>query len=244
MKNSYTIYVLMMNTFEVELTSPFDDYSQAISNMENVIEWYTENYCNGSPVKNISKKDFDEIKIKTDTNFPNGHIFRINKSNIKIYRKTTHAGMFMNTVSIDLVAKIGISTNVIPTDSNISLRSNLMESIRKTKTKTKNKTKSNTKYKSCIKPIKIVKNDSSLVHGRHVSFIEELKNVLKNKSPNVQPKIQKKPVISKMHIFINDLITQKKELRHCSVNKNNSSDKQDIIHKNEDTFEKNETFVN
>ena len=194
MDNSCLIYISNLITGDVQLSIPLLNFKSAKNHIPNVVNWYIEQYCKGFDTQILQKESFNENKILNDKSFPNGFVFKRHKSSVKIYKKTSDVGWLSTDVDLKLIACIGINFFEIPISQKIKSSSKNIHKLDKI---------------NIIKPSSISEN-LSLEHGRHVSFIEELKSVIKTKDNNKDIKITKKPIINHIHKkFISDLVKTK-----------------------------------
>jgi hypothetical protein len=242
MLNVYLTYVSSLETGDVEISDKvYISHGKAVDDIESMIQQYVSNRKCESSYKIVSNEDFEIKKLNKDATVPiGGYVFRHKKGTVYIYKKVIVEGRVWNGTKIQKVGKIGVLPEInIPVDRKLlKLIEEVQENshINNGSIEERNHhiplaplapeinnnieaTPDDDKY--CIN----VAYPSNYEHGKHVSFIQELKYKLQERNKlqeinklaselNINPK---EVETDNNHLeFVNSLRTAKANLNHIT----------------------------
>jgi hypothetical protein len=221
--NVYVIYAVSMETgvsslspFELEDVKFHDKIYKSFNRASESIKAFAEEYAEnkGLELTLITKKDLEGLKLtkkKTDTLF-----VRIKTSEAILYRNIVNSGYVYNSYPFTKVGKIGIKefqVPIIPKRLNhfTKFRSQAAKSV-KDEEDVESESEESFDFEPVATPV------TNYEHGQHVSFVHELKTVLKkrNQVENRVEVAESKVDNSVMESFIASLKEGKKNLNHVS----------------------------
>ncbi len=208
MLNVYLIYVSSLETGDVEISRKvYTSHGKAIDDIESMIQQYVSNRKSENAYKIISKEDFDVKKLNRDPEIPiGGYVFKQKKSDVCIYKKVVVEGRVWNGSKLQKVGKMGILPEInIPIDRKLL---KLIETIQENNTENNTEniietTNGKIRYDIPEAPKAPESNThdseinaerdeeeyrtslpgpSNYEHGKHVSFIQELKSKLQDRN--------------------------------------------------------------
>lgn len=248
MINIYLNYVSSLETGDVDVSEKvYTSFSRAVEGLDHMIQEYVGSRNAEKSYVVYSKEDFNLKKINKSSSVPTGtYLFRKKKSSVGIYKKVVEEGRLWNGSRIEKIGKMGILSEInIPVDKKLmrlikliqteqeqvvipeappapSFPLNLTRSVKSGKDfpsdfdvtvssddldQSDDYTTSNTS-----KP-------SNYEHGKHVSFVSELKARFKKRKDrtDVERFIKNKTVepntpTTEHQQFINSLNSAKKTL--------------------------------
>lgn len=189
MLNVYVIYLGKVDG-DVVFLKVNKSYNNAISNIDSEIVKYAKSRF--LEYKVVDKSTFSLEELRVNKKFSNGLYFKKKKSTVVVYEKKTVPGYVYNTVCVEKIGKIGVSELNIPYKEDVD--------------------DSEDEYDYSITDVTPV---TYYEHGQHVTFVQELKNVLKSRKDKSIDMTIVKPEIEndEMKLFVDDLIRQKSTLR-------------------------------
>ena len=217
MLNIYLIYVSSLETGNTEIfKNSYTSFNKALSEIDLMIDQYVIDRKAEKSFRVFLKEDFDIKKISRDISIPiDCYCFEKDKSTVNVYKKILIEGRFWNGAKLIRIAKIGILPEInIPVDSKLLRLINAVSEISEPFEIPDAPT-----FCDSYKTIKLT--PSNLEHGKHVSFIHELKEKLelRNKKENISVilpnKVTNQPN-EKHQKFINELNDMKGKLKSVS----------------------------
>ena len=235
MLNVYLTYVSSLETGDVNISKRvYTNHGKAIDDIDSMIEQYVKDIKSENAYKVVLKEDFDIKKLNKDSTVPiGGYVFERKKSSVAIYKKAVVEGRVWNGSKLEKVGKIGILPEInIPVDKKLM---KLIEAIQDGSSEDlvgsdENKSPRDVEIPEAPEGPDSVSNrldqyqyikkgPSNYEHGKHVSFINELKNKLVRRT-NTNVIIEKMIETNKPnsdHIkFLSDLSLIKSRLNHIS----------------------------
>lgn len=190
MTNRYILYLTNLNECDTVFSPSYCSLNTAKENMDAFLAKHAEK--RGKRIEYISKEQFEVLKVSKKLD---DFLYIKKKGNeATLYHRQTYVGRIYNTFSLEKYGKLAITEIALSNDSNESV-----ESIKLPQEQKKN-----------IKDVAISQ------HGRHVSFIAELKTVIANK----KNKVMKPVVVNKQKVepvdFVLNLLQGKVNLRHIT----------------------------
>ena len=231
MLNIYLLYVSSLETGDVDVSQKvYTSFSKAVDNIDTMIHDYVTERNSENNYQIISKRDFNERKINKDPSISLGsYCFCKKKSSAWIYKKTVVEGKLWNSSKLEKVGKIGILSEInIPIDSKLLRlikfyqfnQSNVSDDLvgihqeSEESEDLEDLEKSDSDNYTTILP-----NPSNYEHGKHVSFIHELKDKLKNRRSSLKGFMEptKKEKINTQHLmFVNELNSVRQTLNQVT----------------------------
>lgn len=204
MLNIHLIYVSSLETGDVEISRKIHtSFIGAVEDIDNVIQKYITDKKLENNFKILSKEEFDNKKLIKDTSLlAGGYCFRKKKSSVNIYKKIVIEGKLWNGYKIEKIGKMGIISDIsIPVDNK------LLQFVQSDNLKE-------------VKDELVINLDqpkpSNYEHGKHVSFIQELKDRLdkrRNSIMNIEVPEKSEIVENK---FAKSLTESKNNLKHVT----------------------------
>lgn len=181
MLNICGIYIVSLETGDVEVVRTCSRYNKATTCLKEVLEKYIDERGLRKCSLIVSKEDFSLELLKKNKKFPDGYCFKQGKNSITIYKKTTDLGYLRNSVEIHKISKIGI------VDISVQLpKSNYEENFLYNDDMFGDDFNDNNEYsEEDFDIVDPVNKATNMEHGKHVCFIEELKNTLAKRRQNM-----------------------------------------------------------
>ena len=195
MLNVYLNYVSSLETGDVNVSKQiYTSHGKAAAGIDTMIQQYVSDKKIENYYRIINKENFDSKKISKDNTISNEeYIFKLNISSACIYKKILIEGRLWNGgFKLEKIGKIGVLPEI-----NIPIDNKLIKLVEETKEQKEeiceipeapicsdDITEKNDEYKPTIA------NPSNYEHGKHVSFIHELKEKIEQRKE--QKKEQKK----------------------------------------------------
>lgn len=187
MMNAYGIYISSLETGDTHITRTCSKYNTAITSLKKVTEDYIESRCLSQKSEIIAKIEFNFDHVRKRHERANGYFFCLGNDSVDIYRKTTDFGYFKNSTSLDKVAKIGICEITIASPIPEAPTFPSSEVYNPVNYNNNNSTTISIKTRDFDIVAQNTNRDNNFQHGKHVTFIEELKNRLADRRKVIKP---------------------------------------------------------
>lgn len=220
MLNIYLIYISSIETGDVTIyPKVYSNFGRATNDIDLVIKSYVENKQLTDNYVIIPKDNFDEKKIRKESNTGEGYYyFKKMKSSVSIYKKEIIEGRLWNGSKLVKVGKIGISTEI-----NIPVDDKLIRLVNSNKHENNITTDSDLSEDDNYQAIPVT-NPSNYDHGNHASFIHEIKLALatrRNSILNIEENIKKNKIDNSHEKedqgnLLNILASMKEKLSHVT----------------------------